>query len=34
MAATIDMIVGEETLAGILKESTAEVNSLIHALQF
>jgi len=34
MAATIDMIVGEETLAGILKESTAEVKSLTEALQF
>jgi len=33
-AASIDMVIGEETLAGILKESAAEVASLIAALKF
>lgn len=33
-AATIDMAVGEETLAGILEESADEVQSLIAALKF
>lgn len=33
-AATIDMAIGEETLAGILEESADEVQSLIAALKF
>jgi len=31
---TIDMVVGEQTLAGILEESAEEVATLAAALQF
>ena len=34
MAANIDMIIGQETLAGILKESAEQVESLTRALRF